>query len=251
MMSFKATLTDVGLLRDSLAAISELVTEGIFQVKKDGLSLSATDPTMVTMVKFKLLSLVFAEYELDGDEELSINIESLMNVLKRAKAGDVVILDLEKDENRLSVTLKNSSVRTFKIPLIDIEKADVPDMKLDFSATVEAKSSVLTDSIGDASIVTDTVVMSADASNFSMAADGDLSQVNVRLGKDSPDIVGINVSGDAKSKYSLDYLKKIEKGSKVADTVKMQFGKDYPIKFTFVAKDKAELSYVLAPRVED
>ncbi|MFH1126956.1 MAG: proliferating cell nuclear antigen (pcna) [archaeon] len=250
-MSFKATLTDVGLLRDSLAAISELVSEGIFQLKKDHIYFASTDPTMVTMVRFKMLSMVFDEYKLDDDEELSINIESLINVLKRAKSSDAVVFELEKDQNKLSVTLKNSSVRTFKIPLIDIEKSDVPDMKLDFSATVETKSSVLTESIGDASIITDTVVMSADAGSFSMTADGDLSQVNVRLTKDSPDVVGINVSGDAKSKYSLDYLKKIEKGSKIADTVKMQFGKDYPVRFTFINKDKAELSYVLAPRVED
>ncbi len=251
MMSFKATLTDVELLRDSLAAVSELVSEGIFQINKDGMFLAATDPTMVTMVKFKLLSLVFDEYKVDDKEELSINIESLMNVLKRAKSTDAVILELEKDQNKLSVTLKNSSVRVFKIPLIDIEKSEVPDMALDFSATVETKSSVLTESIGDASIVTDTVIFSAAADNFSMAAEGDLSQVNVQLTKNSPDVVGISVSGDAKSKYSLDYLKKIEKGSKVADTVKMQFGKDYPLKFTFVTKDKVELSYVLAPRVED
>ncbi len=250
-MTFKATLTDVALLRDGLSAISELITEGIFQVKKDGIYFAATDPTMVTLVRFRLLSLVFDEYNVETSEDLSINIDNLINVLKRAKANDVVIFELEKDQNKLSVTLKNSSVRTFKIPLIDIEKPEVPEMKLDFPATIEAKSSVLTESIADASIVTDTVVLSASADKFTMTAEGDLSQVNVQLGKDSPDIIGINVSGEAKSKYSLDYLKKIEKGSKVSDTVKMQFGKDYPVRFTFTTKDKVELSYVLAPRVED
>lgn len=250
-MSFKATLTDVTLLRDSLAAISELVTEGIFVVNKGGMSLDATDPTMVTLVKFKLLSSVFDEFHVNDSEELSINIDSLINVLKRAKSTDVVVFELEKEQNKLNVTLKNSSVRAFKIPLIDIEKSDVPDMNLDFSATIETKGSVLTDSIGDASIITDTVVFSAASDLFSLTAEGDLSQVNVQLNKDSPDVVGISVSGDAKSKYSLDYLKKIERGCKISDTVKIQFGKDYPIKFVFATKDKVELSYVLAPRVED
>ena len=54
-----------------------------------------------------------------------------------------------------------------------------------------------------------------------------------------------------KSKYSIEYLKKIIKGSKLADTVTLQFNKDYPLRLDYLVKDKLSLSIILAPRVSN
>ena len=250
-MTFNAVLSDCSVFRDGLCAISELISEGIFVAKEDGIYFTATDPTMVTLVDFKMLSMVFDEYKVKGSEEISVNIDSIISVLKRAKSTDKVTLELDKGSNKLGITLKGNSTRAFKIPLLDIEKNDVPEMKLTFPATVELNTSVLSESIADASIVTDTVVLSATSDTFSIIADGDMSNLKVDLNKGSPDVIGLSVTDDASAKYSLDYLKKIEKGSKLADTVKIMFGKDYPAKFLFRTVDKVEISYVLAPRVDD
>ena len=61
--------------------------------------------------------------------------------------------------------------------------------------------------------------------------------------KTGPDVV--------KSKYSVEYLKKIIKGSKLAENVVIQFDKDYPLKIDYIVKDKLSLSTILAPRVSN
>ena len=53
-----------------------------------------------------------------------------------------------------------------------------------------------------------------------------------------------------KSKYSIEYLKKMIAASKVSSTVKVQFNKDYPLKMEFLDLDKVMLSFILAPRVD-
>jgi len=63
--------------------------------------------------------------------------------------------------------------------------------------------------------------------------------------------VGIKVNTDVSSKFTLDYLKKIDKASKLSDTVRIHLGQDYPAEFIFSKKDSFELSYILAPRAED
>ncbi|MCK5234041.1 MAG: hypothetical protein KAJ91_04450, partial [Candidatus Aenigmarchaeota archaeon] len=87
-MTFKAVLENMGILRDSLGALSELVSEGIFVAKDTGLKFSATDPTMVVLIDFELRAAVFKEYVAEKETEIAINIDSLLSVLKRAGAGD-------------------------------------------------------------------------------------------------------------------------------------------------------------------
>ncbi len=41
------------------------------------------------------------------------------------------------------------------------------------------------------------------------------------------------------------------KAAKIADSVTIRFGQDYPMKLEFKAGDKAGISFILAPRVSD
>ena len=54
-----------------------------------------------------------------------------------------------------------------------------------------------------------------------------------------------------KSKYSVEYLKKMIQGAKLSDRVKIQFNHDYPLKIEYNAIDRVLLSFILAPRVEN
>ena len=54
-----------------------------------------------------------------------------------------------------------------------------------------------------------------------------------------------------KAKYSLEYLKKMISGSKLADKVSLQFNTDYPLKIQYTVLDKLSMSFILAPRVDN
>ena len=250
-MTFKATISNISLFKDALSAISELISEGIFRVKADGIYFMATDPTMVTLVDFSFMASNFEKYEVDGEKNIAVNLDNILQVLKRAKASETVSFELEEKANKLIIVLLGASTRRFVVPLLDMDKNETPQMNLDFPATVEVKTNVLSEGIADAEVVTDTIILEATKDHFVMQAAGDLSQVENKLDKASSDIIGLQVNGEAKAKYSLDYMKKIEKASKISDTCRIQFGKDYPIKVTFTAPEKASISYILAPRVED
>ncbi len=248
---FNATLDNVVLFRDALTAVSEFITEGIFKAKKDGIYMSAVDPTMVVLVDFKFLATQFAKYEVDTEQEISVNMESFLSILKRASASDKVTLALDKDAKKLEITFVGSAIRKFVQPLIVIEEAETPEMNLDFPAHVDIQTSILEDGIGDASIVSDTIVVEADENMFAISSKGDLNKVRLEIEKGNKALLDLSVKESCASKFSLDYFKKIIKAGKLADVVEINFGKDYPAKLTFRQKDALELNYVLAPRVED
>jgi len=133
----KLTVAEPGLLKDSISIISELVNEGQFEVTKEGLELIAMDPANVGMVIFKLLASAFVEYDIGkGPVKLAINLNSLKQILRRAKANDMLTLETI-EEGMLKITLKGAATRTFSMPIIDMEDSEQKAPALKFPVTIK------------------------------------------------------------------------------------------------------------------
>ena len=243
----KLTLVEPKLLKESIAIISELVTETQIHLSKDQLEVTAMDPANVAMVLFKMPQNSFAEYNVDKDTTIAINLNNFKQILKRAKNTDV--LSLEKAENKLKITLKEKSTRTFYLPLIDIEdkQQKVPD--LEFKSEVELESGFLNEAVEDVDIVGESVTFATQDGKFKVSATGDLSNAEVIMNPDED--VKIKGNENHKSKYSTEYLKKMIHGSKLASTATLKFSNDYPLFLEYKEQDRLSLGFILAPRVEN
>ncbi|MFB6075646.1 MAG: proliferating cell nuclear antigen (pcna) [Candidatus Aenigmatarchaeota archaeon] len=249
---FKATLTDISLLKDSISTISEIIGEGLFKVDEDGISLKAADRSMVAVVDFNLKSEVFDEYECDDETAIGVNIENLLEILKRGSGSDSLTLELVEDKNQLKMTMKGNSTRSFSLPLLDISEGETPETEqLDFDANLSIESDILKQGINDADIVGDSVILKANSSQFIMTTDSDNSSVEVTLDKDSEGLMDLESEEEVRSRYPLEYLKKMIKASKISKTVSLKMGPDFPLKLEFSQPEKVSMSFVLAPRVED
>src|SRR3989338_29736 len=233
----RLTLAEPKYLKDSISIISELVNETRIKVTAEGIELIAMDPANVAMVVFKLFPSAFAEYQLEAPADIAINLANFKQILRRANPTD--ILTLELSENKLKITLKSSSTRTFNLPIIDIEEKEqkVPDLK--FPISVQIASSVLNEAVQDADTVAESVSFSAEPGVFRLSAEGDLNSAAIEIKED--ETTKIEAAQPAKSKYSVEYLKKMIEGSKIADSVTVQFNKDYPLKMTYTTIDKVML----------
>ena len=230
----KLTLAEPKYLKDSIAIISELVSEGRFKITKESIELVAMDPANVAMVIFKLLSSSFTEYNVEKDTEISINLSNLKSILRRTKPTDMITLEMEN--NRLKI-------------LIDIEEKKKKIPELNFSVSIKTNAEILNDAIEDVDVVGESVMFEADKGKFIISSEGDLSQAKIEM-KEGQEIK-INAKDKVKSRYSIEYLKKMIDGSKLADNVDIYFNKDYPLRLDYKTVDKIQLSFILAPRVEN
>jgi len=195
----------------------------------------------------KLLSSAFKSYDLEKDTSIGVNIADLTSVIKRVKSTEEVTLEL--GDGALNIEFSGNVKRNFKIPLLDMKEGG-KNPNLDFSATVELKSPVIEDSISDAEIVSDAVILEADPDSFRIRAESENRQTETRLEKGNGSLVELKAKDHVKSTFPLDYMKRMAKAAKLADTVTMQIGNDYPMKLDFKVVDKLQLSFVLAPRIE-
>lgn len=233
-------LVDSKALSDAIAIMSELVTEIRIKVSKNGMSAIAVDPATVALVSLKIPQSSFSQIETE-DDELCIKLEDFKQVLKRAEAGSIITF--EKKDNKLLINIQNEVKRSFTLSLINLESEEKAIPVLEFKSKVEMPSEMLQKAIEDVSIVSDSCTFIT-GNNFLIEAKGDLNSCVAEF-----DAGKARFSGEAKSKYSLEYLQKFVKAGRLADTVIIQYANDYPARLDF--KGNVEMTFIIAPRVEE
>ena len=222
--------------------ISELVLEVRLKVNKDGMSITAIDPANVAMIVFKLPSTAFSYMEVERDEVLGVSLDSMKAVLRRVKSGS--ILTLTREENELKFLIQDKIRKEFNLALIDIEGEEKPIPNLEFSSKIEMNSLDFSEAIEDCSVVADSCSFTSEASKFIIRAKGSLNSFRSEF----TDEVSITAE-NSNSKYSLEYLQKMIKATKLSEKVLINFSSDYPLRLEYKTPS-LELSFILAPRVE-
>jgi proliferating cell nuclear antigen len=241
-MDMKAKLDNPKAFSEVIAIISDLVSEVKIRFNEEGMSIVAIDPANVAMVNFRIPKHSFSEYE-SGNEKLGVNLDNLKAILRRAKTASTLIL--ENTESTLNIEVIDRVKRNFSLALIEVDAEDKEPPQLEFLSQIQMSPSDLVDSIEDCLIVADSCTFIASPDKFVIEASG----LNSARSEFSSDEVKI-ISGESKSKYSLEYLQKFVKAGKISDRVFVNFSSDTPCKVEF-KNESLELSFVLAPRVEN
>ena len=235
-------LENPALIVRGIELISELVTEVRIKVNDDGLSIVAIDPANVAMVGFKVPKDAFSEFETDN-EVLGVNLDNLKKILKRAGVGNLII-EKKKEDNSIKIEIQDRIKRNFTLALIDIDREEKELPHWDFASKVKLNSIDFIDSVDDCLVVDDACSFITEDGKFIMEAKG----INSSKSEFSGDEAEIEAE-NCKSRYSLEYLQKFTKASKLSEKTALFFSDDHPLKME-VKTEKVELTFVLAPRTE-
>jgi len=246
---FNLRLDNPSVLKQTVAVLSDFITEATFTFGKNGIKLIAMDPANICMVDLDILPSLFSEYAVEKAKEVTLNLGYLQQALNRARSSDAVTLSVE--QNRLKLTVLGKSTKRFLIPLLEKEGKERTAPDLDFSAHVEMDADEFRDYIDDASIAGDAITLEVTEDKLNITSGETGSKVHIDVKKDSDAIVSFEVKEKARSIFSIEYLKKIASAAKLTDTVLMNLSNDYPTRLDFKALNKLRMQFILAPRIEN
>ena len=246
---FNLRVNDTKILNNTFGIISEFLSDATFHITNEGLKLIAKDHANISMVVLTILPSAFTEYTVNEPTKITINLEGLRQSLKRVKAEESLTLSLSS--NKLNATIIGNSTKRFSIPLIETEETERKVPELDFNVTIELDSKEFRDFIEDSSIVSEAVSLRAADNTLNLSAGDTGRKVDIELKSDSDALVNMAIKEASSSIYSVDYLKRMSKSSSFADSVKMSFSSDYPLRLDFKALNQAQMSFILAPRIEN
>ncbi|HUU75255.1 MAG TPA: DNA polymerase sliding clamp [Methanoregulaceae archaeon] len=243
----KATI-DANILKESIDAISALVTECRLHSDENGMSTRAVDTANVAMISLSLKKEAFESYS-STKNELGMDIAKMKNIFGMMGRDDLITLELPEDGHKLQVSFEGYR---YSITLLDPNtiRKDPNPPNIDLPGKVVLSGSDLNNAIKAASVVSDKIALGIDPEKevFFMSADGDTDNIRREFGKDEVNYIN---GVEARSLYSLDYLKDMGKVMNRAEEVELSLGIDHPAKFSFyIASGNGFVEYLLAPRIE-
>ncbi|MSS75268.1 proliferating cell nuclear antigen (pcna) [Candidatus Pacearchaeota archaeon] len=230
------------LFTDLITIISELVVEVRLKATKEGLSVTAIDPANVAMVYFKMPAELFSQFELEREEVLGVNLENFRAVLRRCKPGSSLLLN--KNDNILNVSIHDKVKRDFSLALIDIHSDDKELPTWEFKSVIKMDADAFAEVVEDGLVVADACTFSAEPNKFIVEASG-LNSARAEFSSEEIEIY----SDTSRARFSLEYLNKFIKGTKISNRVTLSFSDNHPMRIDFPTGN-VMLSFVLAPRIE-
>jgi proliferating cell nuclear antigen len=238
----KLKLESPKILSDIVSIISELVTEVRLKINQDGLSLTAVDPANVAMVYFKIPNSLFSEFTVEKEEKIGVNLENLKSVLRRCKPGSS--LSISTLESSLKLEISDRVKRDFSLALLDIDTEEKELPEWEFNSVIKMPAETFVEVIEDCQVVSDACTFMAAPSSFVVEASG-INSAKAEFNSDEIDIH----SGNSTARFSLEYLSKFVKGSKISSHAQLSFSDNHPMRLDF-STGNVMLSFVLAPRIE-
>ncbi|MFO7793640.1 MAG: hypothetical protein R6V35_01555, partial [Candidatus Nanohaloarchaea archaeon] len=114
----------------------------------------------------------------------------------------------------------------------------------------ELEAPVLEGAVKDSMVVSDAVTISATDEELNIRAEGDQSNADFTITAGSEGVISMD-GEPVKSMFSLDYLSKMIGAKKLSENVTVKLGDDFPMRMEFVRPEEVDLSFVLAPRIEE
>ncbi|MFP3282542.1 MAG: proliferating cell nuclear antigen (pcna) [Nitrososphaeria archaeon] len=248
-MSFRAVSSNPDAWKALADALAGLVEEASFEVSPEGISLRAMDPSRVAMVSLSWMGASFEEYSCGSSTTISIRIDDLRKVMKRADKKDRITIEL--GEGNLTFRLKDGYDREFVVPLVEAGEALRPLPKLSFNAQAKILQRSLKKVLEDVESVSDHVTLKAQQDSLEFYGRSELGQVRARITKNDPDLLEMLVKEPSEATYSLEYLSDFVKSVKPAEVSTLEFSSKMPIKLAFPLDERGSvMEFYLAPRVE-
>ncbi|MDK2975020.1 MAG: proliferating cell nuclear antigen [Methanofollis sp.] len=243
----KATI-DTETFREAIDAVAALVTECRLHVDGNGMRTRAVDTANVAMVSLELDKDAFATYE-STPEDLGLDVAKMKNIIGMMGKDDTLSLNLAEGSHKLELSFGSYQ---YSVTLLDVNtiRKDPSLPNVELPGKVELAGSALSSAIKTADVISDKIALGIDpkADLFFMAAEGDTDHIKLELSRSQ--LISLDAA-DARSLFSLDYLKDMGKVMGRAGKITLALGIDHPVKFTFdLAEGKGRVEYLLAPRIE-
>ena len=229
------------LIKKFFKGLIKVYDEAVFFFDNDGLKVRCVDPANVLMVIATIPRDASEAYVVDGEVKVGVDLKRINEILKIAGNKDNVELTTDGEK----ITLRFRSIE-YEISAISPdairEPPKIPELDLNAVAVVDGEE--FKKAINFAEKVADFITFVSDETGFYLECKGDVDAFKASL-----DTIEHNKE-NARSMYSLEYLKELVGILGKSSTVKVRLSNDCPTWLTFDI-DGLIVEYILAPRIEE
>lgn len=237
------------LLRTIVSAVATVAEEAAFTAEPEGLNFKSMDPSHVVLVDLDLPKEVFDKYRCTQPGKITIKVEDLKKLVRRADSKDTVEISTVEEEE-INVKMTDGYDREYTIHRLESLLGETPLPKLSYSTEITIVKQGFVKTLDDIAVVGDHVTIAASKDKVVFSGKSDFGSGSATLAKGHQDLLQLKVKEDSRSTYGIDYLLNITKAL-VADKVLIEYSSKTPVRLTFKLSEKGgQVQFYAAPRIE-
>ena len=240
-LKMNATLR-AGVLKCLLECTRELWSHANFVFSEDGLQMRAMDSSHVALASLELPPSAFVSFWCPQRTTLGIQLDALSIVLKSCAPNDEIALSFAVGNDH--ITILRGEDRQWELKLLEMEECELSIPAQSYDVSMSICSSELQRCLRDLKeLGGDSVAISVNESRVSFSVDGEVGRGTAVIVQEAEGVSGLSCS------YSLRYVTAFAKGAPLNPSVRMQYGPDTPICFTYDVEGDGRLEFHLASRI--
>jgi len=255
-MSFTLKLENSRILKGIVETLSSIIDETEFRVTPKEFIITAMDPSRICLLKLTIKKDSFDEYKCSKESKVGLNLDDLDKILKRCATNDSIEIDFKETEQKVKIKMQREGMgrtRTFSLALLDIDTEEIPMenlLKIEYASKWVIDADFLVEAIKDAEIYSEILNMKAvEEQGLVFSSTGQIGEMEYNLSLD--ELMEHSLNETSSGAYSLTFLKAILKIAPITEKLEISLKTDHPLKMIFNLLEGGELSYFLAPRVEE
>lgn len=255
-MSFTLKLDNSRILKVITETLSSIIDETEFKVTPKEFIITAMDPSRICLLKLSIKKDSFDDYNCSKETKIGLNLDDLDKILKRSASNDSLEIDFKETDQKIKIKMERegkSRSRTFSLALIDLDREEIPMdnlLKIEYPAKWVIDTDFLIEAIKDAEIYSEILNMKAiKDEGLLFSSTGQIGEMEYSISTD--DLIQSDIEETCSGAYSLTFLKAILKMAPITEKLEVSLKTDHPLKMSFGLLEGGELSYFLAPRVEE
>jgi len=181
---FECTLTSGDLFKKIVAALSDLVESGNFQVTSDMISFQGMDSSHVSLVALQLTESGFEGYRCDNDLVLGIQFSALNKILKCMHQKDSLSISAQSEGDVVSFGFESPDQKrysNFELKLNDIDQEQLGIPQTEYATTIKMPSAEFQRICRDLAQIGDTVTISCAKDGVKFSVSGDIGSGDMTL----------------------------------------------------------------------
>ena len=245
-----AKISNVSEWKAIVSGIGSIVEEAMFIISKDGISFRGMDPAHVSLldVTFPKESFTFFESK---DTFFAINIIDFRAILNSCSNDDTLEFSIS-GAHKMKIISRGTMHMEFNLKLLDRTQSNTPIPKIKSTVLAVITPAVFAQVITNLNILSEYISIKSKHNKILFKAISDSGDGTITLNKDSDELVKLEVTEDAETTYSLEYLSKIIRDiGKASESISLEYSNLNPMHMTFAMPSKINIEYYLAPRVEN
>lgn len=231
-------------------------TESInIHFKTDEVFVQCMDGGMIMIVVFSIPASWFSVYEIDQPETIGITTAMLSKVLSIKDKSQSIEWDTSIDEDHLFVKFPTNNMmfeKTFNIPLIQLESdlLEIPEM--DYSADFSLTSVVFSNMIQQLKQFGESMHIDCTEEYIELISESvEFGKMKTHIPIQDLDEYSIEEGKSITGSFALKNLSLICMYQKISKMMDVSISDSYPLRIRSKVDDNLNISFYIAPRIED